>query len=174
MRCLSVKAQTQGFTLVELLITLSVVGIIMAWAIPSMGQLFERGRVRGIGEEFGAVLSLARSEAMMSNASVYVQITAGADWCWGIRDSATACNCKAANSCTVRGQARQASVVQYSGITMNTGSFDMIFDSRGTVTATAPVEFQSGKTKGRVSISAVGRTRTCSDDLVGWLPLASC
>jgi type IV fimbrial biogenesis protein FimT len=59
-----------GFTLIELMITLSVAGVLLAIAVPSFNQMIIANRLATQSNEIVAAVSLARSEAIKRNASV--------------------------------------------------------------------------------------------------------
>ena len=63
---------SQGFTLVELMVTVAVMVILAAIAMPSMTALINNVRVSGQTEELVASLQLARAEAIRRNARVTV------------------------------------------------------------------------------------------------------
>jgi type IV fimbrial biogenesis protein FimT len=74
----------RGFTLVELMITLAVMVIVLALAIPSFQTLFENNRTTAQANEIVAAMNLARSEAIRIGANVSVQAAAGGfqdGWC---------------------------------------------------------------------------------------------
>ena len=52
-----------GFTLVELLATLMVVGLLFALVLPNLGALVPAARLRGSGVRIRSELEWARSEA---------------------------------------------------------------------------------------------------------------
>jgi type IV fimbrial biogenesis protein FimU len=62
-----------GFTLVELLVTLVVVGILASLAAPAFDGVFERARADTDTGDLVRALNLARLEAINRGASVYVQ-----------------------------------------------------------------------------------------------------
>ena len=64
--------KAEGFTLVELMVTLAVIGILAVIATPSMTNLISNSRVSGQTEEIVASLQLARAEAIRRNARVTV------------------------------------------------------------------------------------------------------
>ena len=61
-----------GFTIVELMITVAVVGIFLVVAIPSYTDFIARNRVDVEVQEYRSILTLARSEAIKQNRSVTV------------------------------------------------------------------------------------------------------
>lgn len=74
-----------GFTLIELMVTLAVVGILAAVAAPAMLSLINGNRLTGTASELTASLQLARSEAVRRSSRVTIcgssdGATCGADW----------------------------------------------------------------------------------------------
>ncbi len=59
-----------GFSLIELIVTVAMAGILMAVAIPSMRDLMVSNRVAGYANEFLSGLHLARSEAVKRGSRV--------------------------------------------------------------------------------------------------------
>ena len=54
----------KGFTLIELMVTLTVLGIVLAWAIPSFNTILSNNRLETAAHELHGALQLARSEAV--------------------------------------------------------------------------------------------------------------
>jgi type IV fimbrial biogenesis protein FimT len=61
-----------GFTLVELMVVVAVVGILAIIATPSMSALVNANRLSGAAGELTSALQVARSEAIRRNARVTV------------------------------------------------------------------------------------------------------
>ncbi len=79
-----------GFTLVEMVITVAVLGIVLAIAVPSMSAMLRSQRISTASSDVYASLIFARSEAIKRNASVRV-CTSG-DWAAGWSINATDCS----------------------------------------------------------------------------------
>ena len=60
----------QGFTLIELMITISIAAILLAVGVPSMRDMIQQNRLTGNVNEFVAANMLARSEAIKRGSSV--------------------------------------------------------------------------------------------------------
>lgn len=80
------KGGPQGFTLVELMITVAVLAIVVTLAAPSFSDLINRNRLTGAANEIVGALQTARMEAVRRNASVVLcpstdgASCSGADW----------------------------------------------------------------------------------------------
>ena len=72
----------RGFTLLELLVTISIVAILVAVAVPSMESSNKRGQVKAHQRHFLGALNYARSEAVSRNKLVSMCAS---------NDGATAC-----------------------------------------------------------------------------------
>ena len=65
-------AKGLGFSLLELMITIAVAGVFLIIAIPSYSDFIARNRVDVEVQEFRAILTLARTEAVKQNRAVTV------------------------------------------------------------------------------------------------------
>ncbi|MCB5185940.1 GspH/FimT family pseudopilin [Methylobacillus gramineus] len=78
------KATCQkGLTLVELVITMSIVAILLAVAIPSFRIMLVNFQIRSAADGLNNGLQLARAEAIRRNANVIFTLGAGPSWSVG-------------------------------------------------------------------------------------------
>lgn len=92
-----------GFSLIELMIGVAVLGIVMMIGLPSLGAWIQNTQIRNATESIYAGLQLARAEALKRNANVRFQLvtnvtaacalsTSGTSWVVSLADPTGACN----------------------------------------------------------------------------------
>ena len=72
------KKTQSGFTLYELLITVTIVGIILSFGIPNMLQFNQNGRMTSSANDLHASFHLARSESSRAKTNITVCASANA------------------------------------------------------------------------------------------------
>ena len=93
--------RNRGFTLVELLIVITVVAIGIMLAIPSFLGFIERKAVGGAAEAAYEQLQLARSQALKRSKPILVDFNAnGTSWAIGFTDKMLGCNAESASGST--------------------------------------------------------------------------
>ena len=160
------KQKQIGFTLLELMITVTILGIIASMAVPSFQSVIERDHLKGAVEGLKSDLMFARVEAIKRGTNLNVTITGGGStWCYGIDDDNTTCDCTTAGSCAIRA----VDSTQFKGVSIpvNT-STDIVFGfRRGTATA-SNVTMSTTNYSARPRVSNMGRVTICSSDIGGY------
>jgi prepilin-type N-terminal cleavage/methylation domain-containing protein len=179
-------ARKNGFTLVELLVTIFVAAILTAIAAPSFLHTIRSNRADTLANQLIATLAMARSEAVKLGATVTVLSVSGGNdwgsggWCVSAPPSGTA------PSCGTTGQpyiVQMAAPVTTSGnpATVNGTVSQLAFDSTGhlqLISGAKEVDFivcADGSTATKplgvgVNVISFGRTRMADFNSAG-LPL---
>lgn len=86
----------RGFTLLELLITISVLSILLATAAPSFSSTSQSVQMQSLATELFGFLSQSKSEAVMRNKKLYVHLSMAKNvpaekgaWSLSLTDSAS-------------------------------------------------------------------------------------
>lgn len=89
----SLPPKLSGFTLVELLITIVIAGILASLAAPSFREFIAGQRIKTASFDIISTLTLARSEAIKRNANAVITPTGGS-WAggWSVTASGTTLN----------------------------------------------------------------------------------
>ncbi|MCQ4323713.1 fimbrial biogenesis protein FimT [Stutzerimonas stutzeri] len=64
--------RNQGFTLIELISTLSILAIVISIAVPAFNELIERNRQQALMHEIQSVLHNARAQAVMQRRTIEI------------------------------------------------------------------------------------------------------
>lgn len=156
----------RGFTIIELMITLSVLAVLVAIAAPSFSDLLERRKLHGAGEKLFADLMYAKTEAIKRNDTIRVSFTGnGATWCYGMAVDA-ACDCTAAD-CTIDGVLKVTNQDDFPSVSVQA---DSTFDGSSTSFTPLRGAANAGNLQFTVStgselgvvVSSFGRVRLCS------------
>lgn len=82
----------RGFTLIEVVFVLAVLGIILSAAVPSYASYLARQRLRHVAELLELDLRRARTLSVDEGRNTYVSFHSGPQWCWGASRAAP-CDC---------------------------------------------------------------------------------
>ncbi|MEG3790069.1 GspH/FimT family pseudopilin [Lysobacter sp. CCNWLW3] len=77
------SGNSQGFTLLELVVAIAIVAILVGWGLPSFQESLRSNRVATSANELIATMSLARSEALRSPQGGRVCTSADGSSCGG-------------------------------------------------------------------------------------------
>lgn len=75
--------KTAGFSLIELMIAVSILAILLAIAAPSYRAWIQNGRIRNVAESIQNGLQLAKAEAVKRNTNIIFQLGADSGWSVG-------------------------------------------------------------------------------------------
>jgi type IV fimbrial biogenesis protein FimT len=78
---MNTRARSRGFTLIELMVTLTILAIMMGIAVPSFRTFVDNQKVKTASFELMTSVMMARSEAIKRNATV--TLTPGESWASG-------------------------------------------------------------------------------------------
>jgi type IV fimbrial biogenesis protein FimT len=171
-----------GTTLMELLVTLSLLLVIVTATVPSLGAVIERSRLRAVVERLRADITLAQAEARRRSRTVVLSFDRsqdGAQWCYGLT-LAERCDCRiqsGPDACALDpGVSTAVSSDRSRGVRSAAPPFALsggrlvIAAARPTLTA-GSARFASAHGAAEVRVASSGRVRLCSPD--GELRLAS-
>lgn len=175
---------SQGFTLVELMVTITVLAILASVAVPAYQNMMETRRLVAATEAVYAQMQFYRSETLKSGRTdnMNVSIRAGTPWCLGMSNSDTSCDCTTSNACRygpdldTSGSAdleRNLLGSEFQGISLATTVANVAINSAqgavsgvgGTITLTSASSMST-----KVIISRLGRIKICSQTSVGGYP----
>lgn len=75
-----VNVNKQGFTLIELMISLAIFGLLLSLAAPSYSLWIASLRVNNISQNINMAIAQARSEAMRTNSLVEISLNKNTSW----------------------------------------------------------------------------------------------
>jgi prepilin-type N-terminal cleavage/methylation domain-containing protein len=163
---------SRGFTLVELMITIAVAGILLALAAPSFNAFIDKYRAKRAADTLSAFLVNAKTEAIKRNMPmrvVFQSASSGATWCAGMIAAPTStetCDCSATpNTCQIDGADRFVRGADFKDIVLNSPADDALFTftpQRGTANSGNAQVQSAGGLQVRVVVGGTGRIRLCS------------
>lgn len=134
----------QGFTLVELMITVVVIAVLLVIAVPSFAEMIDKSRLKGAANGVIDLINNARVESVKQSRSVNISFDGSTTaWCVGANAAvdpanpgdeipdAAACLCDTApTACTVSGTERVFDKASDNGIVLSAMPASVMFDSR--------------------------------------------
>jgi len=136
----SSPSSAAGFTLIELMLVVTVAGVLAMIAIPNFKSLTQSQRVKNASFQVFSALSLARSEAIKRNTNVTLAATMNAanEVSWVISAGATVISTQGyikGIAMTVNNTASAQIVYQYTGRTTDNGPTFEIYSADTTAAA---------------------------------------
>jgi len=157
------ERRQNGFTLIELMVIIAVLGVIAAIALPSFQSTLDRRNLVAAANDIFAGLQYARSEAIKRNQEIEFQFDAAA-WCYGISDPGNGCDCDASPAnCTVDGQQKVVTGDNFRNISLSVNDFgatSFVFEPRrGFPSRNGSFELIAGGQSRTVALNGLGRVR---------------
>lgn len=126
-------SQNFGFTLIELMLTIVVMAVLLAIAVPSFTNIAGKNRLKSAAERLSTEVDFARSQAIAQNQPVRTHFATGASWCLGVDDDlGSACDCASApGNCTINGRVQIVTASDFENIEIQASTFpdtDFVFD----------------------------------------------
>jgi type IV fimbrial biogenesis protein FimT len=154
------RFKTTGFTLIEAMVVIAIIGILMAIAFPSYQRMIERNKLKQVAESLKSDMQLARTEAIKRSKDVVLSRHTGTSgsWCYGLTEQSS-CDCTTVNDCEIK----QISGGNFSSIVnMASANNNSTFGfRRGTIDA-GNITFSTTNYQARVVFSNTGRIKTCT------------
>lgn len=168
------RRRAKGFTAIELMVTIAVLGVLAAVAFPSMRDYLDRQRLVGQVRAISNMAQLARSEAIKRSAAsaggglsnIAMTINPGTAWSVGLAAGNAAC---AGATCVIQGSSDTQIITGTEcpscTLTAPAAQTVIVFDLRGLVTGgsdrlitmTSPMSKQLS-----LSVSRLGRISLCT------------
>lgn len=160
---------SKGFTLIELLVVFFIVAVLTVLALPTLLSFSREHRVTMYAQDLYYALQFARSQAIKTNSTVYVNFQTTDNWCYGINQGSN-CTCNISNSCglTVVSAPQLADMtLTATGLTNNSISFE---PTQGAAGAKSVITFTAyGQTTAMsVEIPIMGNVLLCSTTIAGY------
>ena len=138
----------RGFTMIELMTVLVVIGILAVLAIPAFGDQLARRRLEGVATDLATDLQFARTQAVANNAVVRLMTLSTTQYV--VRNAANV----------------DLKTVNLPNSITATNTVTVAYDAlRGTATFTnTPINLTSTQTTGqlRLDVNTMGRVNLCS------------
>lgn len=164
------KSKLMGFSLIELLVGIAIMGILSAIAIPSFNTWMKNVQVRNAAEAITNGLQRARAEAVARNTNVALALGAGSSWTVSIVAPASAVESRSSNEGSKNVTVTVAPVGATTVTFNNVGTVGIPPNQPNNADGTAPFTqidlAATGTTKKlRVEIGAGGNARMCDCSL---------
>lgn len=169
-----------GFTLVELIVAMTVLAILATLAVPAFAVYFEKARLRSAADGVVALIAESRLAAVKQARAATVRFSgAGAQWCVGAREAALpaagmpmtgsdVCDCLAdGDTCLVDARRAVVASAMHRGVVLLAPLDAFAFDGAtgiraGESTGAVRLASRSGRFTLRVAISPLGHASMCS------------
>lgn len=157
------STRTGGFTLLELVIALTIVGMLGAMALPSFASLVARQRLHAIAYHLQADLTLARQEAGKRAQPVHLGFQPGTQWCY-VLSVGIGIDCRQARVAPGNGVIKVVHAADHPGVLLLEAQA-MALDSRNGASLTGEGHARFASSEGQqlqVRLGQLGRASVCA------------
>ena len=141
---MSVKPTQRGFTLIEMMVTVTIIAVMLGLGVPSFRNFIASQKAKSASHDLMTAMVIARSEAIKRNAVVTLAPVTADTWVSGWTVSA------APSATTVHQQ--QA----LSGVTISLAPSTVVFQANGRTTATSRFQVTGTTTSKCVRVDLTG------------------
>jgi len=176
-------SRSQGFTIVELLVTVTVLGIVLMLGLPNLSAWLQNTQIRNSAEATVSGLQLARTEALRRNRQVRFNlvdtldascnlVATGASWVVSMADPTGKCNVDPSDTTDPFVVQKRSGQDGSQNVIVNASASSVFFNGLGS--ASAPIQFAVTNPAGgtcqqfggtmrclQVNVSASGSVRMC-------------
>jgi type IV fimbrial biogenesis protein FimT len=168
-----------GLTLLELMVSISVLALLAAAAVPSFDGFLQRREMLGVSQQLVADLQGLRSAALARQEKLRLTVrspVAGRGGCYAVHTGAAdACSCDTSVRCSSAELLRGVVVPADGRVLLRANVASMLFDPRqGTVSPFGTVELvaRDGRTLRHI-VNLLGRVRVCAS-VGSWPEVPAC
>ncbi|MCP8465178.1 GspH/FimT family pseudopilin [Pseudomonas sp. ZM23] len=140
---MSNPVSSHGFTLIELMVTVLILSIFAAIAVPGFTDLIRDSRTQSVGNELDSLIQFARSTSVTRRSEISVCV--GADSVWTVK-----------SDCASAATIRSMKVPQ--GVQAESDTSELNFHSNGTVAAAMNIAVCREDNSGRAYLLSVQRS----------------
>ena len=155
----------RGFTLVEMMVAVSVVTLLTVTGVPNMMNMMQRRQLEGAAGEVYNNLLLMRSQAIEKNHSAFVSFNgSGLNWSYGLSESAS-CDPTTSGNCAINGGERVYRSTPWKTVTLSqsfAGNNISFEPRRGLPSASGTIQITSAAGEIDISISPIGYISVCA------------
>ena len=171
-----------GYTLVEVMVVVTIIALLALVAVPSIGSSVAKGRTKAAAEDIFGLVSQAKVEGPIRDLNLSVNSYPDATpWCVGY--SATAnCDCRNTTSCVIpvagTNVTQLISGAEYPGVTISesfpSGTSFNFNRIRGSASQAGSIQVVSGDWQLRINVTADGLVRLCNPTNNAFLGYEAC